>query len=219
LPTCRPEATNLAKSQCNSKVEVGGIVDMVLLEGGFLFVGLHVSKEGDGLIKVWNTATGAEQSLSGPKVKLRACPAHTYVGTHLHGPHLATLCKRLQQGLRSCQLHAVLLLLAALSMLQQSPPVTWTQEHYVHDIVTLPMQGHILSLLAVNGMLFSGSNDSCIHVWKYDPATGVFNPAVRLFRGRPAVPTCERSHAVVALLFRCAHAVLSTASVLIGRLP
>jgi hypothetical protein len=47
---------------------VGGIVDMVLLEGGFLFVGLHVGKEGDGLIKVWNTATGAEQSLSGPKV-------------------------------------------------------------------------------------------------------------------------------------------------------
>lgn len=43
----------------------------------------------------------------------------------------------------------------------------------------LPSQGHILSLLAVNGMLFSGSNDSCIHVWKYDAATGIFNPAVR----------------------------------------
>lgn len=49
------------------------------------------------------------------------------------------------------------------------------------------MQGHILSLLAVNGMLFSGSNDSCIHVWKYDPATGGFNPAVRLLEGRATV--------------------------------
>lgn len=43
------------------------MVDMVLLEGGFLFVGLHVG-QADGLIKVWNTATGAEQSLPGPKV-------------------------------------------------------------------------------------------------------------------------------------------------------
>jgi hypothetical protein len=53
--------------------------------------------------------------------------------------------------------------------------------------LTVPVQGHILSLLAVNGMLFSGSNDSCIHVWKYDPATGVFNPAVRLLQGHPSV--------------------------------
>jgi hypothetical protein len=60
--------------QCKSKVEVGGIVDMVLLEGGFLFVGLHIG-EGDGLIKVWNTATGAEQSLSGPKVCGQGCAA------------------------------------------------------------------------------------------------------------------------------------------------
>ena len=52
---------------------------------------------------------------------------------------------------------------------------------------TAPVQGHILSLLAVNGMLFSGSNDSCIHVWKYDPATGGFNPAVRLLEGRATV--------------------------------
>ncbi len=41
-------------------------------------------------------------------------------------------------------------------------------------------QGHILSLLACNGMLFSGSNDSCIHVWKFDPASSTFDPAVSL---------------------------------------
>lgn len=45
------------------------------------------------------------------------------------------------------------------------------------------LQGHILSLLAFNGMLFSGSNDSCIHVWKYDAATGIFNPAVSSIPG------------------------------------
>ena len=66
---------------------------------------------------------------------------------------------------------------------------------------TAPVQGHILSLLAVNGMLFSGSNDSCIHVWKYDPATGSFNPAVCLFSGHPAVLTCG------ALAYCCSSAV------------
>ncbi len=53
--------------QCKNTVQAGGVVDMVLLEGGFLFVGMHVGT-GDGLIKVWNTATGVEQSLAGPKV-------------------------------------------------------------------------------------------------------------------------------------------------------
>lgn len=57
--------------QCNSKAEVGGTVDMVLLEGGFLFVGLHAGAA-NGLIKVWNTATGAEQSLTGPKARTKA---------------------------------------------------------------------------------------------------------------------------------------------------
>ena len=97
---CRhPEVTNLAKSQCNSKVEVGGTVDMVLLEGGFLFVGLHVGKEGDGLIKVWNTATGAEQSLSGPKVGFWGCAGNPRIGKHACGPcrpHCAEGLSRVQ---------------------------------------------------------------------------------------------------------------------------
>ena len=46
-------------------------MDMVLLEGGYLFVGLHTGKA-DGLIKVWNTATGAEQALPGPQVRIHA---------------------------------------------------------------------------------------------------------------------------------------------------
>jgi hypothetical protein len=58
-------------------VEVGGPVDSLLLDGGFLFVGLHQKQEG--LIKVWNTATGAEHTLQGHKVGLAdllcLCPA------------------------------------------------------------------------------------------------------------------------------------------------
>ena len=49
-------------------------------------------------------------------------------------------------------------------------------------------QGQILSLLAVNGMLFSGSNDNSIHVWKFNAANSLFEPAVRLML--PCCPAC-----------------------------
>lgn len=97
---------NCETGECQSSVEVGGQVDSVLLEAGYLFVGMHQG-QADGLIKVWNTATGAEQSLSGPK-------------------------------------------------------------------------GQILSLMTVNGMLFSGSNDSVIHVWKFNAQTSTFDPMAAL---------------------------------------
>jgi hypothetical protein len=140
-------------------------VDMVLLEGGFLFVGLHVG-DGDGLIKVWNTATGAEQSLAGPKVGFLGCVyIHIYIhvicGVHLYGTHGATTFAGPWP-----------------SMVLLSVPACFLGTHSCCMKLCVRMQGHILSLLAVNGMLFSGSNDSCIHVWKYDPATSVFNPAV-----------------------------------------
>ncbi len=44
---------DLASGQCTSVVDVGGEVDSLLLEGGFLFVGLHVQTAGarQGLVK------------------------------------------------------------------------------------------------------------------------------------------------------------------------
>ncbi len=44
---------DLASGQCTSVVDVGGEVDSLLLEGGFLFVGLHVQAAGarQGLVK------------------------------------------------------------------------------------------------------------------------------------------------------------------------
>ena len=46
---------DLATGQCASVVDVGGEVDSLLLEGGFLFVGLNVQAAGtrQGLVKVW----------------------------------------------------------------------------------------------------------------------------------------------------------------------
>ena len=114
---------DLATLQCNSKVEVGGIVDMVLLEGGFLFVGLHIGKEGDGLIKVWNTATGAEQSLSGPKVGFWGCAGDPDVGKHAYGPRRPHCAERIRLGLQPFQSQAVLALPVQLSMPQHVAPV------------------------------------------------------------------------------------------------
>lgn len=60
-------------AQCVSCVEVGGEVDSLLLGGGYLFVGMH--KGGEGIIKVWNMATGANHLLTGHKVRARSTHA------------------------------------------------------------------------------------------------------------------------------------------------
>lgn len=52
-----------ATGQCTNTVDVGGEVDSLLIEGGFLIVGLHDNKEG--LIKVWNMSNGSNHMLSG----------------------------------------------------------------------------------------------------------------------------------------------------------
>lgn len=54
-----------------SCVEVGGEVDSLLLGGGYLFVGLH--KGAEGLIKVWNMASGSSHTLTGHKVGFGGC--------------------------------------------------------------------------------------------------------------------------------------------------
>ena len=50
--------------ECVSTVQVGGQVDSMLLEGGFLFVGIK-TVDGKGQIKVWNLATQQQIELSG----------------------------------------------------------------------------------------------------------------------------------------------------------
>ncbi|KAK9842089.1 hypothetical protein WJX81_007917 [Elliptochloris bilobata] len=58
---------DLSTGQCTSVVDVGGEVDSLLLEGGFLFVGLNVQAAGtrQGLVKVWNMASGEQHELGG----------------------------------------------------------------------------------------------------------------------------------------------------------
>jgi hypothetical protein len=54
------------RMQCIHTVEAGGDVDSLLLAGGFLFVG--VLKAGEGIIKIWDMATGASHQLPGHRV-------------------------------------------------------------------------------------------------------------------------------------------------------
>lgn len=58
--------TNL---QCVSTVDVGGEVDSLLLEAGFLFVGIKTPAN-QGQIKAWNMATNQETVLEGHTVRL-----------------------------------------------------------------------------------------------------------------------------------------------------
>lgn len=50
--------------QCVSVVEVGGEVDSLLIEAGFLFVGLRTASN-QGVIKAWNMATNQEFTMPG----------------------------------------------------------------------------------------------------------------------------------------------------------
>jgi hypothetical protein len=53
--------------QCVTNVDVGGALTALLLSGGFLFVGINKSEEG--IIKVYNLASGQNHQLPGHKVK------------------------------------------------------------------------------------------------------------------------------------------------------
>lgn len=68
---CTVRVWNLSDGECTSKVDVGGAVDCLLLEGGFLFVGIHppgdAAAKSAGAIRIWDVSTGAEQQLSGPQ--------------------------------------------------------------------------------------------------------------------------------------------------------
>ncbi|KAH7616882.1 putative Zinc finger CCCH domain-containing protein 48 [Nannochloris sp. 'desiccata'] len=50
--------------ECTSTVPVGGEVDSMLIEGGFLFAGVK-STTGQGVVKAWNMATNQEMVLEG----------------------------------------------------------------------------------------------------------------------------------------------------------
>lgn len=49
-------------------MQVGGEVDSMLIEAGFLFVGVRIAN-GQGLVKGWNMATNAEFHLEGHTVR------------------------------------------------------------------------------------------------------------------------------------------------------
>jgi hypothetical protein len=56
-----------ATGECTSTVQVGGEVDSMLIEAGFLFVGVKVPS-GQGVVKGWNMADGKEFNLEGHTV-------------------------------------------------------------------------------------------------------------------------------------------------------
>ena len=74
-----------------SSVDMGGKVDSLLFSGGFLFVGVqnivgvdHSTGEPkpviEGVIRIWNMATGQNHNLSGHKVRGRS----SHVDNHQH---------------------------------------------------------------------------------------------------------------------------------------
>ena len=63
---------------------MGGQVDSLLLESGYLFVGMHTPNN-QGIIKVWNTASGAEFVLEGHQgavLSLAAANGALFSGGH-----------------------------------------------------------------------------------------------------------------------------------------
>lgn len=63
-----------ATGECTSTVQVGGDVDSMLIEAGFLFVGLK-TRDSRGQVKAWNMATNAECLLEGHKGQVLALAA------------------------------------------------------------------------------------------------------------------------------------------------
>eukprot|EP00889_Picochlorum_renovo_P001274 jgi/Picre1/28304/NNA_003710.t1 len=55
---------NCQSGECQSTVQVGGEVDSILIEGGFLFVGLKTVR-GQGQIRIWNMSTMQDIILDG----------------------------------------------------------------------------------------------------------------------------------------------------------
>ena len=73
-------------------VDVGGEVDSLLLEGGFLFVGLHgPPPQRPGTIKAFNLASGASCSLEGHVGQVLCLACATGTGTLLSGGQDATI--------------------------------------------------------------------------------------------------------------------------------
>ncbi|CAL8461859.1 g1390 [Coccomyxa elongata] len=68
-----------ARGNCLSVVQVGGQVDSLLLEAGYLFVGIRVQgiagQPVQGLIKVYNLKTGAQHDLAGHQEEIFALAA------------------------------------------------------------------------------------------------------------------------------------------------
>ncbi|CAL5222644.1 g5039 [Coccomyxa viridis] len=65
---------DVATGKCTSVVQVGGHVDSLLMESGYLFVGMHITNTPDkpGLIKVWNMQTGQQHDLPGHQAEVLA---------------------------------------------------------------------------------------------------------------------------------------------------
>lgn len=69
-----------ATGQCTSTVEVGGEVDSMLIEAGFLFVGVKATA-GQGQIKAWQMASNQQFVLEGHTVR-QGQGARTGVSCH-----------------------------------------------------------------------------------------------------------------------------------------
>jgi WD40 repeat protein len=147
----------------------------MLLAGGYLFVGYHTGQEG--IIKVWNVATGASHMLPGHKVRDRG-PCCSSVS----GP-----AGRSALPARQPPPH-------------QRPSDPAAPRALTRSAATSPLhrlQGQIYDLALANNMLFSAGQDGSIRVWSFNSQGEIFMCSVgcpaglgRATGAAGAVPGC-----------------------------
>lgn len=182
---------------CVSTVSVGGEVDSMLVEGGFLFVGVKLPT-GQGIIKAWNMATNQETSLEGHTGRVQCMAAgggmlfsggqdqtiRVWQVNPASGVFECAASLRMEHdGHESsvsslCVSHAVLFSGDAQGTVKvwdlTQGAVKQTLER-AHSDTNHPA---IMSMLIWEGHLITGSLDGYIKVWEpADPATGmIINP-------------------------------------------
>ena len=183
--------------ECTNTVQVGGDVDSMLLEGGFLFVGVK-TPAGQGIIKAWNMATTAEIPLEGHTGRvqcLAAAGGMLFSGgqdqtIRVWKPNASTgtfECAAVLRGEQDGHSSSISSLCASGSILfsgdAQGNVKVWDlttgqAKQTVEKAHSETNHPAIMSMLVWEGHLITGSLDGYIKVWEpADPSTGMLlNP-------------------------------------------
>lgn len=155
--------------QLVTAADCGMPVDSLLVECGFLFVG--VSEGHSSAIKVWNLgAGGAQHTLTGHTVGARAgSGSHRMLGAALHTATCSACMAGRGLAPRPAAAHARRLLANGRGA---GAPLAHLE------------QGQVLALAVspANGYLFSGGLDAAIRVWELNSASGQFQCTATLCR-------------------------------------